>query len=544
MKDTIAVYALWRDSEAHIERTLHQLEDLENLNYNFEYYFYENDSKDNTVNILTKWLDKRSGKFLHENIGAKKFGSVIDKERMLLLSDCRTKCKNLGKESSAKYVLCLDSDIIFDKNNLEMHISDLEKLPNCAMVTPNVRQNIPDLISGESKDSYYDILPLYDRFKVSALAWANCPFRNGIDKMFWGMGKPVKCFSAFGGFALIKGDIYKKVNWSSTGLVDHINLCQEINDFGDIYVCPKNKVKAVFTVTEKQIQNFKQTSINVFNNPKTFDQEIFTPKDYSDLRSIDDAKDRSSFLKSLFLKKNTNQKEKLKILKNSFKGFKSVLISCGPSLNDQDKNKLNELLKSRLVLSIKQSFDLFSQFTDFHFYNCANYKKYDYSKHKPIVFESSTVFGGIGNADLLFKIPQGMDYDNSLCRKKNINDWTLEKEPHNRCFGPGIEYEIVFFAAHHLGVSELTTIGWDNKLINDGDPDKQHFYDKDEGSNNDWIQANKVSSNSHSVNFLEFEEKITSDFIINFSDWLLQNNCKLKIISDLNPAPKHLKTNL
>ena len=66
MKDTIAVYALWRDSEAHIERTLHQLEDLENLNYNFEYYFYENDSKDNTVNILTKWLDKRSGKFLHE----------------------------------------------------------------------------------------------------------------------------------------------------------------------------------------------------------------------------------------------------------------------------------------------------------------------------------------------------------------------------------------------------------------------------------------------------------------------------------------------
>ena len=32
-------------SEAHIERTLHQLEDLENLNYNFEYYFYENDSR-------------------------------------------------------------------------------------------------------------------------------------------------------------------------------------------------------------------------------------------------------------------------------------------------------------------------------------------------------------------------------------------------------------------------------------------------------------------------------------------------------------------
>jgi len=97
MKDTIAVYALWRDSEPHIQRTLSQLEDLESLDYNFEYYFYENDSKDDTVIILNKWLKGRSGKFSHETLSAKKFGSVADSDRMFLLSESRNKCKKLWR---------------------------------------------------------------------------------------------------------------------------------------------------------------------------------------------------------------------------------------------------------------------------------------------------------------------------------------------------------------------------------------------------------------------------------------------------------------
>lgn len=39
MRDTIAVYSLFRDSESHLARTLAKFEDLESLDYNFEYYF-------------------------------------------------------------------------------------------------------------------------------------------------------------------------------------------------------------------------------------------------------------------------------------------------------------------------------------------------------------------------------------------------------------------------------------------------------------------------------------------------------------------------
>ena len=67
MSNTIAVYSLWRDSEPHIHRTLSQLEDLEALDYDFEYYFYENDSKDNTASILIDWTVNREGTLLMED---------------------------------------------------------------------------------------------------------------------------------------------------------------------------------------------------------------------------------------------------------------------------------------------------------------------------------------------------------------------------------------------------------------------------------------------------------------------------------------------
>lgn len=268
MRDSIAVYSLWRDSENHIKRTLSQLEDLESLDYDFEYYFYENDSKDNTVSILEDWIKYRKGVFLHENLDAKKFGSVIDAARMYLLSDCRNKCKKLGDHSKSKYSLLIDSDIVFSKDNLELHIQDIESLANAVMVTPNVRQNIPDLIYGQSKDSYYDILPLWDRFKSDSLAWSDCPFRNGIDKMNWGLGKPVKCLSAFGGFALIKSDIFNKVKWSTSGDSEHVNFCLDVSSLGDIYICPRNKVKTHVNITDKDIELFSRICINRLNSPR------------------------------------------------------------------------------------------------------------------------------------------------------------------------------------------------------------------------------------------------------------------------------------
>lgn len=242
MREVISVYSLWRDSEPHIYRTLRQLEDLESLDYEFEYYFYENDSKDNTVTILEDWLKNRKHKFRHENLNAKKFGSVKSVERMKFLCECRNKCKDLLKESSSKYTIMIDSDVIFNKNNLRKHIKTIEEIDDCILITPNIRQNIPDLMHEVTEDSYYDVYPLFDSKGNQGLYFTDCPFRDGLDRMRWGLGQPIKCASAFGGFALTMTEILKKVKWSTGGLCDHVNWCRDISQYGSIYVDPLNKV--------------------------------------------------------------------------------------------------------------------------------------------------------------------------------------------------------------------------------------------------------------------------------------------------------------
>jgi len=264
MIDTIAVYSLFRDSEPHLARTLAQFEDLESLDYNFEYYFYENDSKDNTVAILKDWLKNKDHKFRHENLNAKKFGSVTSVERMEFLCDCRNKCKDLLEESDSKYTILIDSDVVFEKDNLRQHIKTIEKIEDCILITPNIRQNIPDLMYGITKDSYYDVYPLFDSKAQNCLYFTDCPFRNGLDRMKWSLGQPVKCESAFGGFALTRTEVLKKVKWSTDGLCDHVNWCQDISRYGSIYIDPLNKVSV----------NIDLALLNIHNCGKIAKQQI------------------------------------------------------------------------------------------------------------------------------------------------------------------------------------------------------------------------------------------------------------------------------
>jgi glycosyltransferase involved in cell wall biosynthesis len=262
MRTTIAVYSLFRDSEPHLARTLAQFEDLESLNYDFEYYFYENDSKDNTVDILEEWLKSRSNKFVHENLNAEKFNGGKSVARMELLCECRNKCKNLLKDSKSKYTVLIDSDIIFDKSNLEQHIKAIETLEDCVLITPNVRQDIPDFHTEKSQDSYYDVYPLFDMNGKTGLYAADCPFKNGIDRMKWSLNLPVKCLSAFGGFALSYTDIIKQVKWSTDGKCDHVNFCKELNNYGVVYIDPTNKVRVDSQLSRVNLKEMKMHAKN------------------------------------------------------------------------------------------------------------------------------------------------------------------------------------------------------------------------------------------------------------------------------------------
>ena len=255
--------------------------------------------------------------------------------------------------------------------------------------------------------------------------------------------------------------------------------------------------------------------------------------------SITSPKNRAKFLKSKILGLES-QKEKLALLKGMFKGDKCYVLSCGPTLLDNDQENLRSLLKDNVSLAIKQSYDMFSDLVDFHVYNCGNYKNYEYGDSEPIIAEASTTPWKLGTCDLKFFIKE-RDFNNSVSANHNFSDWTLEEQQLLRPYGPGIMYEIVFYMIEHLGFSEIVTVGWDNKLSGT-DQSKQHFYDKDDSKfdKSEFIHYNEVADNV-AMEQLSAEEKITSDVIGLWNTWLNENGCKVKICSSTNPAPQEIE---
>jgi hypothetical protein len=239
----ISVFCIWRDSEELAKRTLKQLENLEDLTgFSFSFYFYENDSKDDTPEILSQWIDARRGVFLSEKLNAKKFGSVTDPERMKLLCECRNKCKSLAGENQSDYSLLIDSDIEFDVENFVLQLKFLQDTPNAVMTTANVRQGIPDYTFHQAADSYYDAYAFKDSHGNDGMYFSDCPSFSRNDQFNWKIGKPIKCMSSFGGFAIIKSEIFNKVSWSADINCDHVNMCYDIGRYGDIYCIPQSKV--------------------------------------------------------------------------------------------------------------------------------------------------------------------------------------------------------------------------------------------------------------------------------------------------------------
>jgi hypothetical protein len=225
-------------------------------------------------------------------------------------------------------------------------------------------------------------------------------------------------------------------------------------------------------------------------------------------------------------------------MKDSYKGQKCFVISCGPSLMKHDFKKIKDKLKDEMVICIKQSFDHFKDICDIHVYNCANYKNYDYKGNNSIISES-TSFGKILNnkCHLKYHILERRTVE-SVSVTNEIEKWKLSNL-YERPYGPGIMYETVFYLLEHLGVSEIITIGWDNSLKG---TDKRyvHFYDIMGGDRTEHVEFNDQKTCVTWESLTE-EEQVTVSAMGNWYNWLKEKDITLKIISDTNPAPQFIE---
>ena len=289
----------------------------------------------------------------------------------------------------------------------------------------------------------------------------------------------------------------------------------------------KNHILKNFTA-EKMYSNFVGAIIP--DAPAVVDTAVLK----KEILAIKDVKKRAAALKAA-MSNLPSQVDKLSLLKDSFKGEKCFIVSCGPTLLDHDQKKLKKILSQNLTLGIKQTYDLFADALDFHIYNCGNFKNYDYGEDAPVIVEASTTPWKLGPADIKCFI-QERDFQQSVSILHNLDEWTLDEQPQLRPYGPGIMSEIVFYLAQHLGVAEIITIGWDNKLT---DKVKHHFYEKDDGSTEGYIDSNSVAEN---IPFeqLEYEAKITIEAMTQWHAWLKKQGTKLTIISDVNPGSEKI----
>jgi len=175
-----------------------------------------------------------------------------------------------------------------------------------------------------------------------------------------------------------------------------------------------------------------------------------------------------------------DSEERIKLLKDKYKGETAYIIAGGPSLKKYSEEYLNEFFKDKLCMPIKQSYNMLKGVADFHLLNFCNFAPYDWSDNNSIVtwaiFEqfhpqmiaennlASDVYipifrnnpntgGGVG--------PNKMIY--SLAEKE---DWESMKLDHpeygfNQPWGPGIMYEMAIPLALYLGCSKIVTVGWD-----------------------------------------------------------------------------------
>lgn len=246
-------------------------------------------------------------------------------------------------------------------------------------------------------------------------------------------------------------------------------------------------------------------------------------------------KNKTKFL-ALELKKLASVQEKLNRLKNEFQGEVVHIVAPGPSLRNLDFEKLNESLKDKLVISIKQAYDIVPYISDFHLCNLYNYKPYIYPEKRPIILYSvpksfqDNHLKAFKEKQILLDmwIPvlnqPFITREQSISFSRNFDLFFNLSRNTETVWGPGMVLELGIPLALHMGCSNIVTIGWDIGAGYKNDGTHEHFY---QGKLDTRPQPGELDEAWAST-----EEMY---------DWLEDRGIDLSILSDINPADQRFK---
>ena len=241
--------------------------------------------------------------------------------------------------------------------------------------------------------------------------------------------------------------------------------------------------------------------------------------------------------------------DRLKILKDAYKEETCYIVSAGPSLKNYPPEYLKEKLEKKLIICVKQAYNVLQEIADFHVLNLTNFQPYNYINENNIVvwevfeqFHPEMILQNNLKCELMLPVTGNHNPDiitrinESQAGKLSFDNFTLDKTL-DRMYGPGIMYETVIHLALYLGVNKIITLGWDigdvNKFKGDNlreDVWQDHFYED---------TSEKMAYAPTPMNFHEVNTVVNSTEYLN--KWLQSKGVEFNIISDTNPSHKSIK---
>lgn len=218
-----------RNNDDTLETTLNKLNNIEknNSEYIFRYYIYENDSTDNTKNIIIDFYKHHKGNCIFETLNNHMWGNTKDIQRIIDMSVYRNKMKQLCKKfNNSDYSIILDTNITFKITIFEEMINILNKNKTIQMVTPY------GFVEGKPK-VYYDTFALDLNSECTGSVLKKLRYELQTNEL-------VKLKSGFSGFIMIRTQTLEKCSWKYSDICsEHNYFCKEVCKYGDI-VCSRN----------------------------------------------------------------------------------------------------------------------------------------------------------------------------------------------------------------------------------------------------------------------------------------------------------------
>ena len=239
---TVAIVSISRNSSDSVGRCLKQLsDDIQPLFKKVYFYTYENDSEDNTLDILNEWAaDKDNATIESEIRGAPYLPLCTSTARTENMAYARNKCQDYVRsiEDKVDYVIVIDTDYMdFSVDGLVNSLGWLKSNKSVDAVAGfSFLYKYVHFTDGIRSKNL--MLTNYDSWAYRINHFADVQPMGLMYWFQWWMplpgSPPIKVNSAFGGCCIYKTDKYLSGKYNGSN-------CEHVTFHGDIFVNNEGK---------------------------------------------------------------------------------------------------------------------------------------------------------------------------------------------------------------------------------------------------------------------------------------------------------------